>query len=506
MPEYTTKELDDLSVSLRNEEVRLNFPKEKIEDVISQLKNKLDERDYKFCSLLMKILVNYVADVVENAKFVYELIKDILPVAIGVETDDDKKFFMQVQLILINNMLTTNKEMFEKDHCLVIFEALLKIDSETVDDSLIVEILQDIHSIISQVEIRKFLEMKKILKEIRSTGDDEVCEMVDSVLLQYSTSLTCESLDNTEKLTIFKELFCQLKSMNDEQVLLNVVFEMNIDSEEFYKELIDIIFDPKTTRIKHQEHLPALLLLLSNQIRNENDMKRFVESVSINNLIEYYFHTVYPNLTLKHPWELQSIALLNKIPLTCIKSIQRTTLENYLNALSKLITTTTLQINVNLVILQMTFLGKILGSIEDTRNKELINGFLTDIKLSNEYESFPHEFKIILNQVYFQYLYTHKDSEDDEVKTVLQNTLEESERLLKGSIEGRMPLQMIYLVELSKIFGFYVSKYRTEEWFKKSFDTMISVFNDANEQMQKNGNPTWKILENNIQYTKYYEK
>ena len=92
------------------------------------------------------------------------------------------------------------------------------------------------------------------------------------------------------------------------------------------------------------------------------------------------------------------------------------------------------------------------------------------------------------------------------MKTVLQNTLEESERLLKGSIEGRMPLQMIYLVELSKIFGFYVSKYRTEEWFKKSFDTMISVFNDANEQMQKNGNPTWKILENNIQYTKYYEK
>ncbi|KGK36252.1 hypothetical protein JL09_g4597, partial [Pichia kudriavzevii] len=174
--------------------------------------------------------------------------------------------------------------------------------------------------------------------------------------------------------------------------------------------------------------------------------------------------------------------------------------------LSTLINPTLLQVYKDVIVLQLSFLGKILASDEIKNEKVLILKFLEDLKLSNEFEDFPNDFKFILNQIDFPLLYRSKDRPlDSELTSFLKMTIGEANTLLSGSLKEKMSIPMSYMLELSKVFGFYALKFKNVTWFKECFSTFETVFQDVEAQMkslQGNEKSSWSILDNNLHYTR----
>jgi hypothetical protein len=524
---FSTEELDELTISLREEENRYIVSGSKIEDVYNfllsvQLKN---DDEYTLCSLALKVLANYVADVPENAKFVFNLSKETLPIIPTYEsvlnnqvTSSSVSFFFQVQLILFNNILTTSKESVLKSHCEILIDKILKLlticESAAIetDSYLIIEILDECQSIIEQIDIEKFMILRNACLIIRdkglAEGEEDLVIASMNVCHKYSSNLYFPKLSDMRKEEIFFQLYNQLENSIDEQILLNVSFQLGICTSSFFHNLVNLLFDVKTKLLKIEKHIPMSLLLLSNEVVSEKVMNELLELILIDELTKYYFDSIYPNLSLRLPWELQSIVLFNKIPSEKIK-INSISLNNYINKLNLLINNTTLQINTDVISLQLTFLGKILGSENcgDFNFRSQIDKFLDDLKLSNEYEDFPNGFKLLLNQVYFPFLYNYKDKQSSNnqfVNKFLEKTLIETKKLLSQSMNNKSTMQMNYLIELSKIFGFYVQSFGEFDWFNQCFEVFRLVFNDVNNQMKQMGEKeqnAWKILENNIKYT-----
>ncbi|MDC6274655.1 hypothetical protein PP714_11785 [Lacticaseibacillus paracasei] len=522
---FTEEELDELTISLREEKNRHAVPRSTIADINTFLEKKMpccSDEDYTICSLAYKTMANYVADVPENARFVFGLIKENIPV-IPNETQascskidlSTLNFFIQVQLILLNNIFTTTKEMMTKDTCCLIVEKLFRLVSfcEThmidIDGYLIIEILDECQPIIKEIEIRQFLLLRDfclmLSAKARSEDDADLSQSAANVCIKYSLSLDCSTITNGEKEAIFFKLYGELSDKVDEQILLNIMYEFRICTDAFLDNLISLFFDPNTKRLKIEKFVPMSLLLLSNEIISEEKMDGLLSKISLDDLVSFYFNKVYPNLQPKHPFELQSIALFNKIPIKKLR-IPHEPLVHFLNKLSTLINPTLLQVYKDVIVLQLSFLGKILASDEIKNEKVLILKFLEDLKLSNEFKDFPNDFKFILNQIDFPLLYRSKDRPlDSELTSFLKMTIGEANTLLSGSLKEKMSIPMSYMLELSKVFGFYALKFKNVTWFKECFSTFETVFQDVEAQMkslQGNEKSSWSILDNNLHYTR----
>lgn len=535
---FSDKYLEELSILLRDENYRRSISHDKIQQVFNHLiKNSSYQNTPQLhtCILSIKILSNYIADVPENCEYLMKLIGDKLPILpinheISNFNTDIEEFvlYYKVQLILISNILTTSKESISEKVCNVMFDKLIKLfmicesDGIDIDNEILIEIFEEFQTILKKIDFNQFLLLKdlcKVIKEIaEADGDDDLFNLSNKVILYYSCNLKVEEMNELEKEELFFKLFNDLSDIKDEEILLNISFELKIQSDYFFEKLINLIFDIKGNIKINKRILPMAMIIISNEITNKNKMNFFLDKVSIFNLNEIYFNEIYPKLTLRSQWEFQSIILLNKIPNLEI-SIGIKAINNYLNTLSKLISFTTLQIRFEVIKLQFIYLSKILSiSFEDEENQrfELINNFLNDLKLSNEYIKFPTEFKLLLNQVYFPYLNNHKDKLiNEEFKRILRNILNDSSDLINKSIHDQTPVQIKYLIELSQIFGFYVKDFKNDEWFVKSFKSFETIIkksqndidrnnsdnNDNNKEMSNYEKTAWKVLNDNFKYS-----
>lgn len=535
---FSDKYLGELSILLRDENYRRSISHDKIQQVFNHLiKNSSYQNTPQLhtCILSIKILSNYIADVPENCEYLMKLIGDKLPILpinheISNFNTDIEEFvlYYKVQLILISNILTTSKESISEKVCNAMFDKLIKLfmicesDGIDIDNEILIEIFEEFQTILKKIDFNQFLLLKdlcKVIKEIaEADGDDDLFNLSNKVILYYSCNLKVEEMNELEKEELFFKLFNDLSDIKDEEILLNISFELKIQSDYFFEKLINLIFDIKGNIKINKRILPMAMIIISNEITNKNKMNFFLDKVSIFNLNEIYFNEIYPKLTLRSQWEFQSIILLNKIPNLEI-SIGIKAINNYLNTLSKLISFTTLQIRFEVIKLQFIYLSKILSiSFEDEENQrfELINNFLNDLKLSNEYIKFPTEFKLLLNQVYFPYLNNHKDKLiNEEFKRILRNILNDSSDLINKSIHDQTPVQIKYLIELSQIFGFYVKDFKNDEWFVKSFKSFETIIkksqndidrnnsdnNDNNKEMSNYEKTAWKVLNDNFKYS-----
>ncbi|KGK35326.1 hypothetical protein JL09_g5524 [Pichia kudriavzevii] len=297
---FTEEELDELTISLREEKNRHAVPRSTIADINTFLEKKMpccSNEDYTICSLAYKTMANYVADVPENARFVFGLIKENIPV-IPNETQascskidlSTLNFFIQVQLILLNNIFTTTKEMMTKDTCCLIVEKLFRLVSfcEThmidIDGYLIIEILDECQPIIKEIEIRQFLLLRDfclmLSAKARSEDDADLSQSAVNVCIKYSLSLDCSTINNGEKEAIFFKLYGELSDKVDEQILLNIMYEFRICTDAFLDNLISLFFDPDTKRLKIEKFVPMSLLLLSNEIISEEKMDGISKSTT----------------------------------------------------------------------------------------------------------------------------------------------------------------------------------------------------------------------------------
>lgn len=527
---FTAAELDELTIHLRQEENRYTVPREKIRDIYEfSLKIELNTNDkIALCSLALKVLANYIADVPDNAKFVFDMIKGQLPIIPSNETVNDKSadmttisFFIQVQLILFNNILTTSKEVVDALTCEQLIDRFFQLiefcekNSIETDSYLIIEIFEELQTILKEFDIKRFLILREIClrithKAISENDDEDLQKSLMSLCHKYSINLNCSSLTSDEKEKIFFELYHELPDDDknddgiDEQILLNLSYQLRINEEIFLEKFTNLVFKDKKLDIS--KHIPMTLLLLSNEILSEDTMLKFLTWIDVDLLIDEYFNNIYPKLTLKLPWELQSIAIFNKIPVKMIR-ITETSISSYINKLKSLISVTTLQVNADVIKLQLTFLSKIFGS--NNSNFEMIDSFLKDLKLTEEYGEYPNDFKQLLNQLYFTYLFKFKDNVNELDVKVLKSILSESNGLLNLSIDTKnpTPIQFNYLLELSKIFGFFVASFKNETWFIESFKVFQNVYDNISNQMKevqdinKNHKYLLSILDNNIKFT-----
>lgn len=518
--------LEELSISLRDISNRISISQSEIENVFNLLMKNIpfqSNRQLHTCILSLKVFANYVAEVPENATFFVKLVEKTFPIVANPikETIDVEQlaYFYKIQFILLNNIMTTSKECISKEICNDILDKIFELFTTCesigidIDGESIIEILDECQSIVGKIESNKFIILRDMCRcindEARADGDEDLISTSLKVALKYSCNLDVSNLDENEKIDFFFKLFNDLTCIDDEQVLLNVSYELKIGSITFFNALLDKLFDVNG-KLKTKNHILMSLIILSNEITSEAMMSAFLSKVSVHELTEIYFTQIYPGLTLKLPWELQSIVLFNKIPLNNI-SISDNALSCYINTLTSLITYATLQIRLDVICLQVVFLGKILGSNEDPTQRDPIFNFLKVLKLSNEYPSFPAAFKQSLNQVYFPYLNRLKETPET-AGEILKITLVDAYDILEKALVDNTAVQMKYLIELSQIFGFYVRSYGREDWFQRCFKLLETSVEDSKKQVEsqiKSGqkelnhyeNTAWRVLEDNFKYT-----
>lgn len=525
---FSDSYLEKLSIYLREESNRRNISHSEIEHVFNHLmKNVHFQNSIQLHTsiLSLKILSNYIADVPENCSFLMSLVKDniyILPsnsIQLSNPSLDIKEItlFHKVTVILFNNLLTTNKESIPRKQCMDIFDNLIESFTlcesagiETDNESLI-EVIDECQSIIGKIDSERFLLLRDLCRYIndsaKSCGDEDLILLSSKVILKYSCNLEVVNNDSVKEELFFK-LFSDINSVDDEQILLNISYELKIGSNQFFKKLLNLVFDSNGL-LKITKGIPMLMIILSNEITTEFKMNEFLNIINIYDFNELYFNNIYPNLSLKLPWELQSIVLLNKIPISRIL-IGYDALNKYINKLSKLISYTTIQIRSDIISLQLVFLSKILANTKNKQQLEHILNYLTDIKLSNDYSKFSNEFKLVINQVYFPYLgiSKRKNLQDEKFSNVLQIVLTDSSEIIQKSLIDKTPIQMKYLIELSQIFGFYVKNFKTQEWFVDSFQSFENIVEDSKRQIDLNNQKltgyeqtAWNVLQDNFKYT-----
>ncbi|GAV27565.1 hypothetical protein PMKS-001033 [Pichia membranifaciens] len=523
---YSDKTLEDLAVSLRDEAQRRSIPKCEIKCVYDHLMNNQPIQNHAqlHSSILsLKVLSNFAADVPENAAFLVLMIQDSIPIVPFnivqfLNKDNDVKeisLFTNIQLILLNNILTTSKEAFSKEVCKLVLDRIFNLFtfceslSIDVDIDSIIEILDEFESIMGKISISKFSILRDLCRCIndsaRADGNGDLIVSSSKVCLKYSSNLDFSDVSAAEKESFFLELYKDLRSTDNEQILLNVSYELKMGSESFFQRLLTLFFD-SNGELQMSKHIPMALIILANEITSENIMEIFLEKVSVEKLIETYFTQIYPLLSLQLPWELQSIVLFNKLPIGRIE-ISDVTLASYMSKMSSLIRYTTLQIRLDVVSLQVVFLGKILAQTKEIEQRKSILTFLSDVKLSNEYDSFPAGFKQTLNQVYFPSLNFHKGS-PEEMGDILSVSLIEAREILQKSIADQTGVQIKYLIELSQILGFYVQIYGQEGWFQNCFNILEESVEGARKQLDRKNKEqskyehvAWQVLEDNIKYT-----
>lgn len=529
---FSDTQLEELSVSLREKNQRLEFPKSTIQQLWSHLKSItpcISNSAYNTSILTFKIFANYVAEVEENSEYVFNMIKNdiiITPTNLNHSIDDIEvaNLYLKVQLILLDNILTTCAKCVSRNACSGIMDKIFSMYTwcETtgvaVDSYLIIEILDQFQSIIDKIPVSLFVILREmclsIKEEALSEDDQDLLSSVSKTLLQYSSNLDTSLVEENEEEEIFFNLYNSLSDKLDQQILLNVSFDFGLSSLKFMDNYLEVLFDSQGD-LQVYKNIPMSLLILSNTIVSEEHMQKFISKVSVKKLANTYFSEIYPDLSLQSPWDLQSIVLFNKIPNSEI-FIDGDAIFSYINKLSTLINITTLQIRKDLVGLQMIFLGKVFASLSRLEVRaemgpvicdELtlkIENFITDLKLSTEYSKFSTEFKQNVSRIYFPFLNINKHRPDDNVEAVLKSTLLESTEHLQKSIEDESTVEFTYLMELSKILGFYVKVYGHNEWFKNCFGILQNVVeissSDMNSKMEKHEQIGWQALESNIRY------
>lgn len=468
---YDIGQLEAFAVQLRDVSNRRTMSQASISKVCEIYLKNTDKSP-----TAVKVLANYVSDIEANSTFVYGIIKGKFPVS------TTNKDFATVQLVLLNNILTTNKECIAKSECHELIEKLLALSNvNDVDNDIVVEVLTDVSSIMDSLDIELFLKLRDLMINYNNQ------ESMDLVL-ECSIKVNSKNLKESDKETIFFKLYNEIKEPVGEQVLLNLSYEFGINNFEFFKRLIDTVFEKGelVTACK-----PMALLLVSNEIIAKIRMEYFLHSVNIPGLINDYFINVYPGLTFQKPWELQSIVLFNKIPLDQVV-LSETARSSYIKHTREIINSTTIQLNFDVACLQLVFLSRVFNGEKETF--ELIDHFRKG--------NYSIEFNYILNKFFFSYLTRNKNDKELVVKTV-----KDANSLFNESIKSKKPIHITYMLEFSKILGIYAESYGKQSWFSECFCTFESMFQDLDsqvKQMKAGEQQAWEILENNIKFSKNF--
>lgn len=523
---FTDTEVEAISIKLRDVNNRANFPRNDILQILKQLMETQANNNEMVNSkiLCLKVITNYVSDIPENSEFIYELIKNRIPnISCKSLINIDYNLvnlFIKIQLILLNNIIITKKDIIKEQEALNIldniFYVFTMVESEgiEIDSELIIDIIDELYDVVKGIELSRFLILRKMLLTFKETslseGNIENVEKFYEIINKYSVDLKID-LKEDELIEVFFELLEDTTEYNDEKIFLNLSYEMNLNSVRFLKLFLDYLFD-KNGELKNLQQLPMFLIILSNCIISEENKNIIFNRISTKTLINEYFNKVYPKLTMQKMYELQSIVFFNKIPDTLIK-IEYESLISYMNKLSSLLNPSLIQINKELVNLQIKFLGKLLLSfVDNERLENVVIEFLYNLRISNEYNKFPNEFKQNFNMIVYPYLSHIKD--DDQFmnkngtnkRKFLEGIIYESNEILNDCIKNKEKIEFKYLIELSKIYGFYSNLYKNEKWFTDEFQKYeeLVLASSANKDvniLNKGEQQAWTLLSNNIKYT-----
>ncbi|TID17622.1 hypothetical protein CANINC_003988 [Pichia inconspicua] len=467
---YTKDQLEAFAVQLRDVGNRRTFSQATIEKVcdIYLANNELSPT-------AVKVLANYVSDIEENASFVYNRIHEVFPIT----TKDG--FYATVQIVLLNNILTTNRDCVTKEDANVLIQKITKVASsiEEMDEDVIVEALEDLSELANSVHLDTFMHLRQLMLKNKT-------KQGFNVVLTLSGKIKCDGIDEKMKERAFFELYDSLKAGDSiaEQIMLNVSYELGINDTGFFVRLLEKVFVQGNLVA---ECKPTALLIVSNEVISKVRMECLLHAVNIPKLINQYFIDIYPKLSFKRPWELQSIVLFTKFPADKVK-LDDASRRVYIDHLKQLLTPTAVQLNIDVSNLQLTFLSRTFSGEQDT--DALIKYFKSKGK------EYSLEFRYTLNKFYFSYLTRNRNNmSSDQV----QETIQEAKELLEESKSDRVPIHITYMLELSKLFGIYAQQYAKEEWFRVSFGTFESMVKDV--QGKTDDSPVWEILTNNIRFT-----
>jgi hypothetical protein len=196
---FTCEELDDLAKSLREKSKRLHIPQQTIHQVYEGLQKSILQYDSEAGSELTKqalrVLVNYVADVPDNAQFVYNLMKDVFTI-VPSEITKDYEILVDYQLILITNIITTNPEAIDQEFCQRGLDDVLIISDKyaqsltEINEIVIMDLLEAYSTILTSCSLSQFMLLMKLLQKFKrealSEDIQEDVEQADTVMLAYS--------------------------------------------------------------------------------------------------------------------------------------------------------------------------------------------------------------------------------------------------------------------------------------------------------------------------------
>lgn len=468
---YTADQLEAFAVQLRDVGNRRTISEATIGKVCD-----IYLANTKLSPIAVKVLANYVSDITENAAFVYNKIHRCFPIMTG------DGFYATVQLVLLNNILTTNRECVSKEDASDFLGRIagLARQAEEADEDVLVESFDELTDITVAVDVNTFMKIREMMVKI---GTEEALD----VALRLSVKVKSDDMDDKEKEEIFFKLYDTVKAGDgiSEQIILNVSYELGINDTGFFVRLLEKVFAQGELVA---ESKPTALLIVSNEVISKLRMECLLRVVNIPKLVNEYFTEIYPKLTFEKPWELQSIVLFTKLSTDKVE-LSDVARSVYIKHLRKLLTPAAVQVNTDVSILQLTFLSRTFNGEPDT--EALIRYFKSK---SKEYNL---EFRYALNKFYFSYLTRNRNGIKDE--GVIRETIEEAKRLLEESQKSRVPIQITYMLELSKLFGIYAQEYAQKEWFVNSFRTFESMVKEV--QGKTDDNPAWEILGNNIRFT-----
>lgn len=511
MPSPSLKEVNELSVSLRELDNRITVEKSLIDSIISNLPDA--NAEYKIAAF--KVLGNYVADVPANASYLADKLENISSTI--HEGDENWQVILKIYFILLANILTTNGECLANEKCIQLFSTITnfvefgivkKSDLENECISVINSLCELINGsdqnaqYILDVTIDQFEIWHAAVKGVQNEQNEPTG---NSLLFTLSTRLKEDK--ESKSSSFFIKLLTKLKTPTDDQILLNVAFATHEPSEAILQDfLIGII---KDDQVLASSHIGSLLLILANAIVS-NSIKEKIISCLPKNFANQYFANIYSIFDISKPWDFQSILLLMKLPLNLLM-VDSKAINTFTEHLDILINETTLQLRQDVILLQFKAIGQLLSAalsdVTISSNKEtilLLLKYLDELCRKEEYKTYPIPLRHLVQKIYFEFLSKVPTTLQEHQILELELSLSDRVRNLVGKIKvsemGRVDLH--YLLSLSTFLGVYAQIFGKELWYSSVLNDIYSLVS-TQAKAQSPNDKGLEILLNNLEYAKH---
>lgn len=452
-------DLESLSVQLREEDFRKNFDW----IVCSQIIDAFAGSSLADQISSLKVLANYVADVVPNAQKAGQRVTEV-----AFLNDSDATLNLY-SMVLVDNLLTTDPKSISKESVIFITKKLIHCMDVDIERSLelideLVELIDERNEPLVEITLKDF-------QCVYQTIEDQ--ERVDHVAILLKLS-AC--VNNSSDLESDNDAFLSLWSHIDGRILLNLSYGSVQPNE---KNIEPILHNYHTL---DSQLKPCVLLVIANYITNRERQRQITRWLPENFL--YDFFTMYQSFDLSKPWEFQSIILLSKVSSLascCLEGV----VDLFLTKLEPMCIESIIQVRFEIIEIQLDALSKILLPVLfalDTEDEDKIFQFLNRlVSLGDD------RLNWVVNRIRFNYL-------AQECSYPSINRLKEALSVLKldGSVQSKD------LALMSKVLGFYVDDCKENDWFLHAVNECESAMTTDKENQDGN----YSIYANNIKYTR----